>query len=182
MANITAIRNVETVEEWIAVIAGANGKTEEWMSEVVRRIQATGIANLFVSQRDVQPEGISGAIRGMFGGKRRPFLEVVNNNLKTFVMYVSARDYGNNLNVSWYMTAEMRRHGVIARMVVQKRNFKWFKEFSPATLDIFDREELAAYTTIVHHAVTGATEDLMKNLNLDFTKVDTHTRGFLNIS
>ena len=47
---------------------------------------------------------------------------------------------------------------------------------------MFDFEELTAYGTTVHRAVIKAVEEIMGQLNMDFSKVDTKSRGFLNIS
>mgnify|MGYP001592978122 FL=1 len=51
-----------------------------------------------------------------------------------------------------------------------------------SALNVFDTEELTAYVTTVHHAVLETTKELMENRHLDFTKVDSKSRGFLNIS
>ncbi len=56
------------------------------------------------------------------------------------------------------------------------------KAVSPEFMDIFDMEELSAYVTTVHHALIDATEEISKEVDFDFTKVDTVSRGFLNIS
>jgi hypothetical protein len=49
-------------------------------------------------------------------------------------------------------------------------------------MNVFDIEELTAFTTTIHHAVTGAVEAVMKGMDMDFSKIDTKARGFLNIS
>jgi hypothetical protein len=49
-------------------------------------------------------------------------------------------------------------------------------------LDIFKTEELSAFVSIVHESLKEAVKQVMNEMKLDFTKVDTHTHGFLNIS
>src|SRR3989338_4629733 len=49
-------------------------------------------------------------------------------------------------------------------------------------MDLFDLEELSNYVTTVHHAATGSVEHLMTGMSLDFSKVDTRSKGFLKIS
>jgi len=49
-------------------------------------------------------------------------------------------------------------------------------------MDIFDLEELTAYVTTVHHTLVAATKSVSETVGFDFTKVDTKSKGFLNIS
>jgi hypothetical protein len=52
----------------------------------------------------------------------------------------------------------------------------------PEDMSMDDKEELGAYITTAHNVVLTALEELMNDLNLDFSKVDKHTEGFLNLS
>ena len=56
------------------------------------------------------------------------------------------------------------------------------KSVLPQMMNIFDLEELTAYTTTIHHAVLDAVEEICKDVDFDFTKVDRKSKGFLNIS
>lgn len=52
----------------------------------------------------------------------------------------------------------------------------------PEFMDLLDLEELSNYVSTVHHAATAATEQVMKGMNLDFSQVDTQSKGFLKIT
>ena len=41
-------------------------------------------------------------------GEKRPFLIVQNLRTKNYKMYINARDFGTNLDVSWYFMVEPR--------------------------------------------------------------------------
>ena len=50
-----------------------------------------------------------------------------------------------------------------------------------AKVEFNQQMELGAYTTVVHEGVKGAVEKLMAELNQDFTKVNTRSRGALEL-
>jgi hypothetical protein len=52
----------------------------------------------------------------------------------------------------------------------------------PEDMSMDDKEELGTYITLAHQAVLAGLEEMMNNLNLDFSKVDKHSQGFLNLS
>jgi len=49
-------------------------------------------------------------------------------------------------------------------------------------MDIFDRLELSAFAGTIHHAVTQVSEVISNAVGFDFSRVDLHSRGFLNIT
>jgi len=137
-------------------------------------------------------------------GAKREFLvvtETKNPRLKPFQMFINARDYGNNLDISWYLTA--RASGVqktvsallsipilniillpvllpflllggLAKRVKEKR--------ASLDLDLFDEQDLRAYVTNAHHCLLKAVEKLMVALHQDPSKIERKSQGFLGIS
>jgi competence CoiA-like predicted nuclease len=129
-------------------------------------------------------------------GRTRKFLITDNDYLKGYRVFIGTNDYGKQLSVSWYLTLETN---ILTQMsAAAAKNFFYAIIFFPILLvaklfnlkfytipermDLFDQEELRAYITTVHETVKTATEGLMKSLDLDFSKVDTKSRGFFNIS
>jgi hypothetical protein len=49
-------------------------------------------------------------------------------------------------------------------------------------LDLFDQQDLRAYTTNAHHCLLDAVEKLMTKLHQDTSTIDRKSRGFLGIS
>ncbi|MFH0852618.1 MAG: hypothetical protein V1845_03375 [bacterium] len=75
----------------------------------------------------------------------------------------------------------------LGKMLAQRLNEKMAGKpvpirVRPEDMTMDDKEELGAYITTAHNVVLAALEELMNDLNLDFSKVDKHTEGFLNLS
>ena len=182
------------IEQWSVLIEKANGKSEKVfkMTENVLREKET--PKVAVARRMVAPS----FFKQIFQGKDKPFLVVSNTYLKGYKMYIGATDYGKQLFVSWYMCLEPNKwikmidalpwwaQIMLIPIVIIIRIGLWLrkksKAVSPEFMDIFDMEELAAYATTVHHALIDTTEEIAKEVDFDFTKVDLKSRGFLNIS
>ena len=175
---MSRIKEENIMERWFTGIYGAKGKSEELLRDFNRRVEEAAIPGISLEWVDLSPAG--GGFKGMFKGqnKVRKFVLIRNANLEGYVIYVGSKDYGNQLLTSWYLVAD--KHKMSAKSKMIERSLGHAVSFMD--LDLFDVEEMSAYATIVHEAIKGAVEDLMEGLNLDFTKVDTHTRGFLNIS
>lgn len=182
-------RKWRIVNDWSVLIAGAQGKEETLVKHVIQTLKDLETPNLKVERRKV-------SLSGMFAESRKQ-LVVENRRLRGYHVFVSTMDYGKQLSVSWYL---MLRENWLTRMlqmatlhpflgllafplVLVAKIFYGTRGLTiPELMNMFDLEELTAYGTTVHHAVTKATEELMNSLNQDFSKVDTKTRGFLNIS
>jgi len=98
--------------------------------------------------------------------------------LKPYQLLLNARDYGNNLNVAWYLTYRLSLIRALLTIIP-------FVSFIPKTitdLDVFDLQDLTAYNTVCHHSVLSAVEKLMLSLNQDTSKIERKSRGFLGIS
>ncbi len=115
-----------------------------------------------------------GIIKGILGVKRDFFVvtPLDNPRLEPFKLFLNARDYGNNLDVSWYVTYKpgaLRLRRLTAASIV-------------GGLDLFDQQDLRAYVTNAHHCLLKAVEKLMVGLNQDPSEIERKSRGFLGIS
>jgi len=189
------VRKEQKVDNWSVLIRGAQGKAGNIFGNTGNFIDQTNVPDVKIEKMAIAP----GLVRGLFGGKR-DFLvisETGNSNLAPYQMFIGARDYGDNLDVSWYLTyrigygekawasllkipilnilllpfALMRGFGRLAK--VKKVGFE---------LDLFDEQDLRAYATNVHHCLLQAVDKLMLELNQDPSKIDRKSRGFLGIS
>ncbi len=120
-----------------------------------------------------------GLIRGILGTNRE-FLIATDKNfrLNPYQIFINARDYGNNLDVSWYLTYRLPFWRALLRFIP----FISAASFALESLDLFDRQDLTAYATICHHSTLDAVVKLMMILNQDPSKIDKKSRGFLGIS
>lgn len=177
------------VESWTALLDGANGEGEKVIKGAIREIERVEAPNIHITRKKVNPG------RG-FIQKSREFLVAEHRLIDTYDMYIGARDYGKQLFVSWYLVAEpvsfsrlFKRNPILAvlklpflvlAMVAARARGEKGEFYS--RMNLFDSEEITAYVTTVHHAVTAAAKEMAEARHIDFSKVDTKTRGFLNLS
>lgn len=177
------------MDKWSTLIDGANGDGGKVIIGAMREIERVDAPNIHVTRKEVMPG--NGFIR-----KPREFLVAEHRLFDTYDMYIGARDYGKQLFVSWYLVAEpvsfwrlFKRNPVgavlkfpflLIAIVFSKSQGESGEFFS--MMNLFDNEELTAYVTTVHHALLESVKEVMENRKIDFTKVDSKTSGFLNIS
>jgi hypothetical protein len=94
-------------------------------------------------------------------------------------MYINARDYGRNLDVSWYLVSKLGfLESLLVKIFIKRRE----AEVIVRKLDLFDQQDLTAYVTNAHHCLLEAVEKLILNLGQDPSKIERKSRGFLGIS
>jgi hypothetical protein len=183
----------QVIEQWDILIGGGQGSAEEVFGGTQTRIIETKAPDIQMERRDISP----GVLRGVLGGKR-PFLVIANTinfNLRPYRMYINARDYGNSLQVSWYVVYKpgFWRKLLALFLLIPFLNLLVLpfyllgrlaraREAGPLDLDLFDLQDLVAYVTNAHHCVLQAVERLMVALHQDPSKIERRARGFLGIS
>jgi len=185
-------RKWRTVNDWSYLIEGAHGKKETMIDIIKRDLKEVDAPSLNIGYCKVSIAGLTGIFM-----KDREQLFIENKKLLGYNVLVSIEDYGKQLNVSWYLMIKENWLSRLTHLAMKNNLFMLFlapilfvaKFFYskrnciiPELMDIFDIEELTAYSTTAHHAVTKATEEIMGQMDMDFSKVDTKSRGFLNIS
>ena len=170
-----SLKSQNITERWFASIGGASGESEKALRTFMSGGQAAGIPEIEAGRQSVSV-GLGSKLKGIFGGgasQDRIMIVITNKSLPGWLIYAGARDYGKHLLVSWYLVVDEKETSHLARTIGTVTNMG---------LDIFKTEELSAFVSIVHESLKEAVKQLMSEKNLDFTKVDTHTKGFLNIS
>ena len=175
------ITEEKTIDEWVALINGAASKCDKTMEKLARAIQAEKIPNISISKKEIK-----------LGRDPRPFLVIEHNFLKGYYMYVAALAYGEDrLNVVWYLvldTPEISAARKKARRGGIEVPTTWMNNIFTGgfnrvmNMSILDKLELTNYVTLVHGVVVDTTRELMKEQNLDFSKINTQTKGFLKLS
>jgi len=167
------------LDNWSVLIENAHGRSKKIFDLTKESMKKERLPDVEVEEVKVKsrPRGLLGKVF------ERDYLMVTNKGLKDFKMYIGARDFGNNLNVSWYLTCEP---GPLKKMFSQA--------FTRATgslasgialsfmMDVFEYEDLNAYVTSVHHALLGAVDTVMREVGQDPSKIDRKSRGFLGVS
>jgi hypothetical protein len=193
---VKRLRAERIKERWSTLIADGQGRGEKLLQEIKHRLEAAEVPNISMTIEDVKADGFLS-----LDYKKHPFLVVRNNYIKGVEILMSARNYGKQLTVSWYLTEKasptslladnMPEHpigalifmplAVISKLMGLVKD-KMNNTVRAENMNIFDSEELTAYATTCHHALLESVEQLMVDLNQDFSKVDTKSRGILNIS
>ena len=170
------LRKDQVEDSWSTLIENAQGRSEDVFRNAEEFTKENNVPSLVMTKESIAP----GFVKSMFG-KAREFLVVVYSEsfrLKPYQIFVNARDFGNNLDVSWYLTYRPSIWQVLASLI------PFVKAASEALreLDVFDQQDLRAYATIVHRSVLKSVDKLMLDLKQDSSKIERRSRGFLGIS
>lgn len=167
------LRKEQILEQWDVLIAQANGNMDVIYNSTAEALEAA------------EPPGVKWqrekVALGAFSRKRYDVLVVHNSHLRRFSIYLIALDYGNSLQVAWFLTI---RPGLYIRLLAGFFSILGRQTDSKTLATVLDipRElEVHAYTTTVHAAAKEAVQALMTQLEQDFSKVSTKSKGFLEI-
>jgi hypothetical protein len=170
------LRKDQVDDSWGMFLEKAHGKGEEVFQHVEANIKENNVSSITIEHKSVSP-GLASGYRGNY----RDFLVVAdsqNLRMAPYKMFINARDYGDNLDVSWYLTYKpslwQAAISLIPFVSVIQKNL--------AECNLFDQQDLRAYATVVHHAVQKSVEKLMRDNNQDTSKMERKSRGFLGIS
>lgn len=170
------LRKEHILDTWATLIGQGQGKSEEIFTNTENNITESKAPGVRMEKRDMSP-----GIMQAFSGIKRKFLVITdqeNKQLGPYQIFINVRDYGNNLDVSWYLTYRPS----IMQSIWSLIPFVSVTPIKMDDLDLFDQQDLRAYVTNAHHCLLQAVEKLMTGLNQDFLKVDRKSKGFLGIS
>jgi hypothetical protein len=183
------IHGEKILDSWSTIIKGAEGKANKIFERTIKRIEEANIPVIKCQMVEVENPRLSRAFREWrvvrelgeeartFVKRKRDFLMVTNAVLKDYRMYVGARDFGKNLDVSWYLTCEPKYFKKAISYLTTGSEKAIFFGFDP-----FDFQDLQAYVTVVHRSLLEAVSELMQELDQDPSKIDRKSKGFLGVS
>ncbi len=168
-------REPEILENWSSLIGGAKGKRDQIMTTTKELMASTKAPSVEMIEESVGPE----LSKTTFYSTRR-FLICINKiglKFRSYKIFINANDYGNNLFVSWYLTHKPDWWETLMLLMPGAKQI-----LNLDSLNLFDRQDLTAYVTNVHHCFMEAVESLLVELKQDPSKIDRKTKGFLGIS
>jgi hypothetical protein len=192
------LRRVKIGKKWRMVsssstlIEGANGKQEKLMELIKAKLQFVAVPDIRTDERLVSFAGIY----DMFANERRMFV-VQNKKFRGYYLFVSAHDYGKQLDVVWRLMlrenwlTRLLRHAeqhiglyipLFPVVILAKYLYASSRTTLPELMHIFEAEELSCFCTTVHHAVQQAVGSVLDDLNLNSADVNWQTRGFLSLA
>ena len=153
--NGVVLKEENIVDQWQGFIPQAQGSAEKIFAETERRINDANIPDIKVIRKELIEGRKSSVCLLVYGAK--PF--------DKFCTFIIARDYGKNLLVSRYVTCSERDIKMVFRLY-----------------DLFAKEEFGAYISTIHAALLDAVKQIAVEFKHDFSKMNTKSRGILNIS
>jgi len=170
------LKEEKIIDSWATVIEGAQGKADYIFEETQRFLKEAEAPDVVWKMVSAQPS----RIKGLILGKKRDYLMVTNKGIgESYRMYIGARDFGNNLDVTWFLTVEPKWLKVIAKAAVNIATVGTAGALME--IDIFDQQDLRAYVTVTHHCLLKAVKNLMKELGQDFSQIQRKSKGFLEV-
>jgi len=168
------LRKEQVVDSWSILIEKGKGRGEEVFSDAKSFLEESKAPNIKMERKKMAP----GLIRGILGVERE-FLIVKEKGgrLGPYQIFIGARDYGENLDVSWYLTYRPSLIDAIISLLTLGIIRRGLRE-----LDLFDLQDLTAFATNCHHSLLKAVEKQMLSLNQDPSKIERKSRGFLGVS
>ena len=172
---IVVERKAEILDNWSALIRGAQGQRDQVITTTKELINISKAPSLELKEEKVGP----GLAPSAFGETREFLIVADKRNLKLgcFKAYINANDYGDGLFVSWYLTYMPDVWQTLASLIPGAGKVIGLDE-----LNLFNKQDLTAYVTCVHHCLLEAVDKLMLGMNQDPSKIDRKTRGFMGIS
>ncbi|MBC8359481.1 MAG: hypothetical protein H8E54_11135 [Candidatus Aminicenantes bacterium] len=170
-----AKRKADILEDWSILIRDAQGQGDKVISQTKELITDSKAPSIEMREKEVGPD-----LSIVSFGETREFLIAtnrVNTKLSYFKTFINSNDYGNNLFVSWYLTYRPDFWRALLMLLPGTK-----KVMSIDDLNLFNKQDLTAYVTLVHHSLLEAVEKVMTGLNQDPSKIDRKSRGFLGIS
>lgn len=168
------LRKESVLDNWSVLIESGQSHAPQIFDWTRGFLKDSDVSDVQADQRELSP----GLFRGMLGHTRSflVFTEIDNSHLHAYQLFMNARDYGSNLDVSWYLTFRPSFLEALIRLL------PFVPVGGPQNLDLFDQQDLRAYATNAHHCLLRAVEKLLLELGQDKERLERHSRGFLGIS
>jgi hypothetical protein len=174
MAENVTLKDDIILENWSTIILDASGYVDKVYSNAQHLIEAVQIPGGKIDSVTIRPS----FLKGLFGNERH-YMRVTTDALKDYRIIANARNYGTCLDVSWYLTCEPGFFKkALSNALTSGENAMALSQ----NLDLFQRQDLSAFITVVHRCILKTVEGLMDNLGQDFSKLDRKSKGFLGIS
>jgi len=172
-ADKLTLKDEVIIDRWSVIIENGQSNTERVYRETQGHLQLSNAPGVRGQRVRVRPGWLKGLL-----GVERDYLLVTSEALSDYRIYIGARDYGNSLDVSWYLTCEPGEFKrILSGMLTQGASERALS----VNLDLFQQQDLHAYATVVHRCLLKAVEKLMAALHQDSSKIDRKSKGFLGI-
>ena len=168
------LKDEKIIDRWSMIVENGQGQAEQVYQDTENFIKESKAPGIRIGREKVRP----GWLKGLLGNERS-YLMVSNDALSDYRMFIGARDYGDNLDISWFLTCEP---GFFKKRLSNVLTSGASDKALSLNLDLFQQQDLSAYATVVHHCLLKAVDKLMLGAGQDSSKIDRRSKGFLGIS
>lgn len=168
------LKDEKIIDRWSMIVENAQGVAEQMYADTETNVKESKAPGITFDRVKVRPSWLKGIL-----GNERSYLMVENDALGDYRMFIGARDYGNALDISWFMTCEP---GFFSKKLSNVLTSGASDKALSLNLDIFQQQDLNAYATVVHHCMLQAIEKMMSGKGQDTSQIDRKSKGFLGIS
>lgn len=181
----------QIIESKSTLVHNAAGRGESLLTDIQGLIEESRMLDVMIRRRGMAP----GMLRGITGGKRsHAVITNTNNpNLKAFKVYLSARNHGSSLLVTWYVALQpnlaerlMAFFLSIPLLGLLFLPFHFLGRLMCANrsgildFDIYDDIDLVAFISTADNCLLDAVDRLMEELGQNLSVADS-PQGFLGI-
>jgi len=168
------LKDEKIIDRWSMIVENGQGQAEQVYQDTENLIKESKAPEVRVERTRVRPSWLKGLL-----GNERNYMLVTTEALGDYRMFIGARDYGDNLDISWYLTCEP---GFFSKRLSHILTSGASDRALALHLNIFQQQDLTAFATVVHHCLLRAIDKLMLGKGQDPSKIDRKSRGFLGIS
>ncbi len=170
------LRKDQVIDVWSALIEKADGKAGDILNGTATFLRESKAPSLDIAKKKVSTSLVGGIL-----GNEREFLVLTDKqrlSLRAYQIFINARDYGVNLDVSWYLTSRPTIAQALVALVI--KSYSADREISD--LNVFDQQDVRAYATNAHRCMKKAVSKVIEETGQDAAKIDWKSKGFLGIS
>jgi hypothetical protein len=171
------LKEGKILDQWSTLMEQCQGQGEGLLKAVETNLEKNQAPGVSWKRESVAP----GWLKGLFG-KRRDYLLMSNERFDDYLMCISARDYGMNLDVNWYLLGSTKSGLVRALAQVPGVGVAAGMYAALQSLDVFDQQDLSSYVAVGHRSVLKAVDELGRQRNLDLSRMDRKSRGVFAVS
>jgi hypothetical protein len=165
---MATISREKVLDSWFALVKDAAGK-DQWVMETTQQAIEKAAPNDVGCRIEEVNSG--------FFSQRRNFLIVTHNRLREYAMFIGARDFGRDLDVSWYQTV----HPGFLKRAISKRLTMGDPNALSMNINVFAQQDLSAYKQLAHECLQETLQTLMSGLKQDYSTIDRKSKGFLSV-
>src|SRR5687768_14745624 len=155
------IRKDRVLDNWQKIVDNGSGNRDSIYTKTETYLTQASLPNV-TWRRDAVNTGLFKTTR--------EFIVVNHGELREYVMFLCARDYGQHLDCAWYVTC---RPGLFKRAV--SKAAVGHQNALSLNLDVFNQQDLEAWVSCVHHAFLRSIQELMEELKQDITGMNTRS-------